>query len=724
MTLPRNGRSGRSSWTARCSTPSSTGCAPTSACPRSPRRCRRVRASRSRRCRCSLAALLRGARPRPLCVLLPDDADARDARRGGRLVPRRGARRALPVARRALGLGARAAAAPRRRAGARARRARARRARLRLGARARRADAAAGGAARRRSRSRRGDEPGIDAARRGARARRLRARRAGRGARPVRRARRARRRLPDHRPRAAPDRALRRRDRGHPRLLAVHAARAARDRRARRSTRRPSGAASSSRSRSPTTRTARAGADPGRPRAAARPPARPRLAARRGARGLGRGGPRRAVARRRDRARPVPAGPAVLVRRAAAGARRPAGCPRPRTSSTACSARASTSSSRSPTAARPSGSGTCSAASSRRCSRRASSRRASSFAVAPARRGFVWRDLGVALLPDTQVFRRRPPRATAPIGRALASFSDLRTGDYVVHEDHGDRAADRLRDEGGRRASSATTSCSAFRGDDRVFVPHEQIGKVSRYIGSDSKAPTLSKLGGKAWDNLKNRARAHLREMAGELLAALRRAADAAGRRLRRRAGVGRAARGRVPVPRDRGSGARDRGGQGGPRGAAPDGPARLRRRRLRQDRGRAPRRVHRRGRRQAGADARADDDPRAAALEHVPRALPRLPGARRDGLALPQAGRRQEGARRVRRGQGRRADRDAPRALARRDPEGPRARDRRRGAALRRRAEGAAAPAAARGRRARAVARRRSRARCTCRSPGCATSR
>ena len=58
----------------------------------------------------------------------------------------------------------------------------------------------------------------------------------------------------------------------------------------------------------------------------------------------------------------------------------------------------------------------------------------------------------------------------------------------------------------------------AFRGEDKVYVPHEQIGKVSRYIGSDSKAPTLSKLGGKAWDNLKTRARAHLVEMAGELL--------------------------------------------------------------------------------------------------------------------------------------------------------------------------------------------------------------
>jgi transcription-repair coupling factor (superfamily II helicase) len=140
------------------------------------------------------------------------------------------------------------------------------------------------------------------------------------------------------------------------------------------------------------------------------------------------------------------------------------------------------------------------------------------FAVAPVRRGFVWRDLGVALLPDTQVFRRKAPRATAPIGRALASFSDLRTGDYVVHEDHG--VAQLIGFETKEVASVVRDYLLlAFRGDDRVFVPHEQIGKVSRYIGSDSKAPTLSKLGGKAWDNLKNRAREHLRDMAGELLA-------------------------------------------------------------------------------------------------------------------------------------------------------------------------------------------------------------
>jgi transcription-repair coupling factor (superfamily II helicase) len=139
------------------------------------------------------------------------------------------------------------------------------------------------------------------------------------------------------------------------------------------------------------------------------------------------------------------------------------------------------------------------------------------FAVSPARRGFVWRDLGLALLPDTQVFRRRAPRATAPPGRALQSFSDLRTSDYVVHEDHG--IAQLLGFET-REVAGVTRDylLLGFRGEDRVFVPHEQIGKVSRYVGADAKAPTLSKLGGKAWDNLKARAREHLREMAGELL--------------------------------------------------------------------------------------------------------------------------------------------------------------------------------------------------------------
>ena len=140
------------------------------------------------------------------------------------------------------------------------------------------------------------------------------------------------------------------------------------------------------------------------------------------------------------------------------------------------------------------------------------------FVVSPARRGFVWRDLGLALLPDTQVFRKRPPRVDTRLGRALQSFADLRVGDHVVHEDHG---VGRLLGFETKDVAGVTRDYLflAFRGEDRLYVPHEQIAKVSRYIGADAKSPTLSKLGGKAWQNLKSRARASVRELAGELLA-------------------------------------------------------------------------------------------------------------------------------------------------------------------------------------------------------------
>ena len=140
------------------------------------------------------------------------------------------------------------------------------------------------------------------------------------------------------------------------------------------------------------------------------------------------------------------------------------------------------------------------------------------FAVTPARRGVVLRDLDLVLLPDTQVFRKRPPRADVRLGRALQSFADLRTGDYVVHEDHG---VGKLLGFETKTVAGVTRDYLflAFRGDDRLYVPHEQIGKVSRYVGADGHVPALSRLGGKAWQTIKSRARAGARELAGELLA-------------------------------------------------------------------------------------------------------------------------------------------------------------------------------------------------------------
>ncbi|TMK28440.1 MAG: transcription-repair coupling factor [Actinobacteria bacterium] len=222
----------------------------------------------------------------------------------------------------------------------------------------------------------------------------------------------------------------------------------------------------------------------------------------RGARRLGGREPGADLAQRRLVARPAPVRADVCVRSSAARARR-------------SRARGSGERARS---IRP-----------RRASRARLPREAELlFAVTPARRGFVWRELGLVLLPDTQVFRKRPPRERRAGARALQSFADLRTGDYVVHEDHG---IGKLLTFETKEVAGVTRDylLLAFRGDDRLYVPHEQLGKVSRYIGADTTAPALSKLGGKAWDNLKTRARESVRELAGELLALYAQRQQAAG---------------------------------------------------------------------------------------------------------------------------------------------------------------------------------------------------
>ncbi len=141
------------------------------------------------------------------------------------------------------------------------------------------------------------------------------------------------------------------------------------------------------------------------------------------------------------------------------------------------------------------------------------------FAHLDLRTGFVSRALGLAVVPDAALIRRRPA-ARVPIrhGRRIQSFLDLRVGDHVVHEDHGIGRLERFET---RTVANVTRDYLAlvFAGDDRLFVPHDHLDKVARYVGSDGSDPSLSKLGGKAWATLKARARESVREMAGELIA-------------------------------------------------------------------------------------------------------------------------------------------------------------------------------------------------------------
>ena len=116
------------------------------------------------------------------------------------------------------------------------------------------------------------------------------------------------------------------------------------------------------------------------------------------------------------------------------------------------------------------------------------------FCQATIRGGVVIPWLRLAVLPSSQLFRRRATRRAIGLGRALAAFGDLRAGDYVVHDDHGVGRFVRFdtREVGGVVRDYLYLE---FRGDDRLYVPHEQLGKVSRYIGSDGSAPDAVEAG-------------------------------------------------------------------------------------------------------------------------------------------------------------------------------------------------------------------------------------
>jgi transcription-repair coupling factor (superfamily II helicase) len=136
------------------------------------------------------------------------------------------------------------------------------------------------------------------------------------------------------------------------------------------------------------------------------------------------------------------------------------------------------------------------------------------------RRHFMMPDLKLALLTDALVFPRRHKAVTErrPLGGLeLSSFRDLRKGDYVVHEDHG---VGRFEGISTKTVAGVTRDYLdlAYKGGDMLYIPHDQISKVMRYVGAGGAAPALSKLGGKGWEHIKSRVRRAARQVAGELL--------------------------------------------------------------------------------------------------------------------------------------------------------------------------------------------------------------
>jgi transcription-repair coupling factor (superfamily II helicase) len=137
--------------------------------------------------------------------------------------------------------------------------------------------------------------------------------------------------------------------------------------------------------------------------------------------------------------------------------------------------------------------------------------------VSPLERGCVLREAKLALLAEPDLTgRRRPHRRARPRRRdAEGFFDDLKPGDFVVHHQHG------VARYGGmvKRAIGGVERdylLLEYKGDDRLYVPSDQIDAVRHYTGGES--PSLNRLGGDGWQKTKARVRAAVSEIAQELV--------------------------------------------------------------------------------------------------------------------------------------------------------------------------------------------------------------
>jgi transcription-repair coupling factor (superfamily II helicase) len=138
--------------------------------------------------------------------------------------------------------------------------------------------------------------------------------------------------------------------------------------------------------------------------------------------------------------------------------------------------------------------------------------------VEPIERGFLIPSIKLGVLAESDITGRRRShrraRTRQPRG-AEAFFDDLRPGVYVVHYQHG------VARYGGmvKRAIGGVERdylLLEYRGDDKLYVPSDQVDAVRPYTGGES--PSLSRLNGSEWQKTKSRVRAAVREIAQELV--------------------------------------------------------------------------------------------------------------------------------------------------------------------------------------------------------------
>ena len=131
--------------------------------------------------------------------------------------------------------------------------------------------------------------------------------------------------------------------------------------------------------------------------------------------------------------------------------------------------------------------------------------------------GFTHASSGLTVITDRELFGATRVRRLVGSKRVITRdlIGKLAPGDHVVHVDHGiARYAGMTQRTFGEDVKEYLQL--DFAGTDKIFLPADQVGRITRYAGGP--APALSKLGGTEWERTKRRVRRAVGDLARELI--------------------------------------------------------------------------------------------------------------------------------------------------------------------------------------------------------------
>ncbi|WP_303104741.1 transcription-repair coupling factor [uncultured Mitsuokella sp.] len=145
--------------------------------------------------------------------------------------------------------------------------------------------------------------------------------------------------------------------------------------------------------------------------------------------------------------------------------------------------------------------------------------------------GFELVSARLVVVTEKDIFgrhKRRTVRRPQNAGERITHFRDIKPGDYVVHENHGigKYLGVETLEVGGIHKDYLHIK---YGGDDKLFVPTDQVGLLQKYIGAEGEVPRLHRMGGTEWVKAKAKARKSVEDIAQKLIEIYAKRKDAKG---------------------------------------------------------------------------------------------------------------------------------------------------------------------------------------------------